>query len=245
VNFDQMTSSGLAHSPTAAAAVTLVFAGLARLLRGVTWSGTVAGAAVSFLLYVCAGPGAFLALVTVFVITAGTTRIGYARKQQLGTAERREGRRASQIFANLGVAAVASVIFKISRDQAFLLGVAAALAEAASDTTSSEIGQASSGRARLITSFAVVPAGTDGGITFAGTLTGGVAAVFVSSVFTLVRLLPARSMAVASVAGFSGMVLDSVLGALLERRKMLSNDVVNFLGTLSAALIAIAVAKVI
>lgn len=240
-----MTSSGLAHSPTAAAAVTLVFAGLARLLRGVTWSGTVAGAAVSFLLYVCAGPGAFLALVTVFVITAGTTRIGYARKQQLGTAERREGRRASQIFANLGVAAVASVIFKISRDQAFLLGVAAALAEAASDTTSSEIGQASSGRARLITSFAVVPAGTDGGITFAGTLTGGVAAVFVSSVFTLVRLLPARSMAVASVAGFSGMVLDSVLGALLERRKMLSNDVVNFLGTLSAALIAIAVAKVI
>ena len=45
-----------------AVAVTVGFAMVARLIRGVSASGAVAGAAVSFLLYASAGLGAFLAL---------------------------------------------------------------------------------------------------------------------------------------------------------------------------------------
>jgi uncharacterized membrane protein len=37
------------------------------------------------------------------------------------------------------------------------------------------------------------------------------------------------------------MLIDSLLGALLERRGYLNNDLVNFLSTLSAALISWAV----
>jgi uncharacterized membrane protein len=44
-------------------------------------------------------------------------------------------------------------------------------------------------------------------------------------------------------AGFIGMLLDSLLGALLERRGALNNDAVNFLGTFSAALIAFLVSR--
>src|ERR1700687_5663903 len=51
-----------------ALAVTLAFAGLARWVRGVTFSGAVAGAVICFVLYAGAGPGAFAALVSVFVL---------------------------------------------------------------------------------------------------------------------------------------------------------------------------------
>jgi uncharacterized membrane protein len=41
------------------------------------------------------------------------------------------------------------------------------------------------------------------------------------------------------------MLLDSVLGAALENRKLLNNDTVNLLGTFSAALIAVLLARVL
>ena len=87
-----------------AGGLTVAFTLLARVLRGVTNSGAVAGAFSCFVLYAGGGPGAFAALVTVFALAWITTRLGYARKQKLGTAERREGRKASQVLANLGVA---------------------------------------------------------------------------------------------------------------------------------------------
>src|SRR5215831_9124460 len=85
-----------------ATAVTAGFAVLGYAVHGVSRSGALAGAAVCFALFASAGPGAFVALLTLFVITWIATRVGRARKLRLGTAERGEGRRASQVFANLG-----------------------------------------------------------------------------------------------------------------------------------------------
>src|SRR5258708_4162612 len=115
---------------------------------------------VSFLLYACAGPGAFVALVSVFVLSWITTRFGYQQKQRLGPAESREGRPAAQFLANLSVAAFSAVLPSPLRDPAFLIAAAAALSEAAADTVSSEFGQARSMQARLITTWEQVPAGT-------------------------------------------------------------------------------------
>src|ERR1700741_1017489 len=81
-------------------AITLVFAALGHLVRGVTRSGAVAGAAVCFALFAGAGPGAFGALLSVSALTWTAPRPGLSRKQRLGTAERGDGRRASQVLAN-------------------------------------------------------------------------------------------------------------------------------------------------
>ncbi len=232
-----IAAPGSAHSPLDAAAVTIAFAGLAWLLHGVTLSGALAGAFISFMLYANAGPGGFAALVSVFVITAGTTRIGYSRKLELGTAESRQGRNGLQILANLGVAAVAAVLFGISRNPIFLVAAAASLAEAAGDTASSEVGEAGSEQARLITTLELVPAGTNGGITILGTVAGALASLAVTGCCVVVKLIPASGFLVVSFAGWAGMLLDSVLGAALERRGLLNNETVNFFGTLSAALI--------
>lgn len=216
--------------------VTVIFTALGRWVRGVSFSGAIAGAAICFLLYAAAGPGAFVALVSVFALTWLSTRFGYRRKEKLGTAEKLDGRTALQVLANLAVAAICAAVsaFTVGK-AAWLLAVSAALAEAAADTVSSELGQARNEKARLITTWQEVPAGTNGGVSWAGTVAGIVAATAVSWVCVLAGLVPAKWLGISIGAAIAGMVVDSYLGALLERRALLNNDAVNFLGTLIAA----------
>jgi uncharacterized protein (TIGR00297 family) len=216
--------------------VTVIFTALGRWVRGVSFSGAIAGAAICFLLYGAAGPGAFVALVSVFALTWLSTRFGYRRKEKLGTAEKLDGRTALQVLANLAVAAICAAVsaFTVGK-AAWLLAVSAALAEAAADTVSSELGQARNEKARLITTWQEVPAGTNGGVSWAGTVAGIVAATAVSWVCVLAGLVPAKWLGISIGAAIAGMVVDSYLGALLERRALLNNDAVNFLGTLIAA----------
>lgn len=222
--------------------VTLVFTAVARWLRGVSFSGSIAGAVICFVLFSIAGVGAFAALVSVFVLTWLATRFGYQRKQQLGTAENRRGRTASQVLANLATATVFAALSPLSPNGAFLLASVAALSEAAADTVSSEFGQALSDTARLITTWEVVPAGTNGGVSLIGTLSGVVAAAIVSGVSHLTGLVSLKAAGYSVAAGAAGMIADSYLGATLERRKLLDNNWVNFLGTLIAAGVALLLA---
>lgn len=227
--------------PAEALIVTLAFTALARWVRGVTLSGAVAGAVVCFLLYSCVGAGAFLGLVSVFALTWVSTRLGYRRKQRLGTAENREGRTAAQVLANLAVSAGCAALFAAGGRAVFLLAMAAAFSEAAADTVSSELGQAGNDRVRLITTWQLVPAGTDGGVSVAGTLSGITAAALVGLVCVMGKLVRFPQLGIPIVAGVIGMLADSFMGAILERRKVLTNDWVNFLGTLIAAVLAVAI----
>lgn len=226
------------HRLLTAVAVTVGFAVVARVIRGVTTIGALAGAVVSFILYMSLGVGAFAALVSVFVLAWLTTRLGYARKEKRGTAEKSDGRTASQVLANLGVAAAAGLLYANSGKAIFIVAVAAALGEAAADTVSSEYGQARSEKAVLITTWQEVPAGTDGGVSVAGTIAGMLAAAVISGVCVAVGLVIWRWFWIPTVAAIFGMVVDSFLGAWLERRNSLNNDGVNFLSTLAAATMA-------
>jgi uncharacterized protein (TIGR00297 family) len=230
---------------TIAVLITLVFAILARAIRGVSPTGAVAGALVAFTLYLAFGPGAFVALVSVFLLAWLTTRLGYARKEQRGTAEKKDGRTASQVLANLGMAAFASLLYGTTRAPLFIAAAAAALSEAAADTVSSEFGQAYKERAVLITTWEEVPAGTNGGISLPGTIAGILAAAVISLVCLAVGLLTWQWFWIVTLAAVLGMIADSVLGAALERKGILNNDAVNFLSTLIAAGVAALLIKLL
>jgi len=228
-----------AQKNIAFAALTLLFAALGRIVRGVTTEGAVAGAVVCFALLWAAGLGAFAALLTVFLLTWIATRVGYSRKEGLGTAEAPIGRNALQVLANLGTASGCAILHATFwPDRRLLTAMGAALAEAAADTVSSEIGQALGGTPRLITTWRKVPPGTDGAITLAGTLAGAAAAVGVASVCALAHIFPWKFLAVCAGAGVAGMMFDSLLGATLERRRVLGNNPVNFASTIFAAVLA-------
>jgi len=220
------------------AGVTLGFALLARGLRGVNRSGALAGGLACFLLFAGAGPAAFATLAVLFVMTWISTRLGYRRKLALGLAERREGRNAWQVLANLAVAALGSVAFGASGNRVWLVAAVAAMAEAATDTVASEIGQYRRAKARMITTWERVPAGIDGGISFPGSMAGMAAGLVIATIAVLGGMIPWAQLWIPWTAGFACMLIDSLLGATLQRRGWIDNQTVNFLSTLAAAALA-------
>lgn len=216
-----------------ALAITAAFALLARLARGVDGSGALAGAGVAFIL-TARDLSLFLVLLLVFFLTLAATRVGTARKQQLRAAEAAGGRSASQVMANLGVAALLAALAPAG----WPVLVLAALAEVAADTSSSEIGMAFPGTTVLITTWKPVPPGVDGGISVRGTVAAVAAAALVAVCGKILGLVSAHQAAIVLGAGLLGTLADSVLGAVLERRGWLNNDLVNLLSTAAASAIA-------
>ena len=220
---------------------------VARAMGAVTDGGALVGAVAAFVLMLAAGIWGFVPLGTVFLLTLVTTRWGYERKQRLGVAERGRGRTASQILANLCAAAFCAlpVICFPQFSRVLLVAAMAALAEAAADTVSSEVGQAIADRAYMITDFRPEPIGTNGGISVEGTLSGCIAASIVACVSALVGVVPWQWTPVVAIAGVAGMFLDSVLGATWENSGRIGNDTVNFVSTVFAADLALVAAIVI
>jgi uncharacterized protein (TIGR00297 family) len=185
---------------------------------------------------------AIFSLIALFVLTFAATRFGRARKESLGIAEDRTGRRASQVIANLGAAGLLAangpVGLRIST--LALAACVSALAEATADTVSSEIGQALAssrfGTTILITTGRRVSPGTDGGISIAGTLSGVLAAAIVVMASPFAYTYgPALCILAGAIAG---LIFDSLLGATAERKGWLNNDLVNFASTVFAAAVA-------
>src|SRR4029077_324844 len=102
------------------------------------------------------------------------TRAGRARKQQLGIAEPRGGRRgAGKAIANTGVAPTSAPLAGLDvQPAAAQLAFVTALVAGGSDTIASEIGKAYGRRTYSITSLAPVPPGTSGAISLEGTAAG-------------------------------------------------------------------------
>ncbi len=236
-------------------AICAAFGVLVWLLRAATPPAAVAG----FLLTSCMYLGtvdqpdgswfhtALLPGLALFVLAFAATRFRRGLKEQTGLAESRRGRGASQVAANMGVAALAAVavtaylpLTSSHHGRAFIVAMIAALAEAAADTVSSEVGQAIGGMPVLITTLKRLPPGTDGAISLRGSIAGCVAAaVLVLTAIPTLRLGGCQA-AVAWSAAICGLFADSLIGATLERRGWLNNDLVNFLSTGIAALLVLA-----
>lgn len=210
-------------------------------LRGATPGGIASGSLICFLIMqsmprvVHHGDAGFFApcaLIAVFVISFAVTRFGRSRKESAGLAESARGRQASQIVANLGVAALFAAAGQYP-------GCIAALSEAAADTASSEVGQAMRGPVRLLVSWKSVPPGTDGGISLSGTVAGIMAALIVVAVGGAFQLTW-KQWGLYFFSACAGLFFDSLLGATVERRGWIGNDLVNFFSTLFSALLATA-----
>ena len=232
-----------------ALAISLIFAALVRLLRAGTIAAALVGAMICLPLcwYTTArslAQSALPSLVALFVLTFLCTRAGRTRKAASGLAEGRKGRSAAQVLANLGTAALATqtaYLLPVSLyPSATELVVLAALAEATADTVSSEIGQAFGGQPILITTLKPVPPGTDGAVTFLGTAAGIASALVLTAIGTWTMHLSPTQALIPFSAGTAGLFFDSLLGATLERRAYLNNDLVNFASTVFAGATALA-----
>jgi uncharacterized protein (TIGR00297 family) len=225
-----------------AVAINAAFALLALVLRTVSRSGAAVGFILGTAVYLAYGYKSFLILLSFFLLGSIATRLGYATKAARGIAERRRGARSwREALANtLAGAFFAVLVITTHQEAAFLLALVAAFAEAAGDTVSSEVGQWLSPHAYLITTFRRVPAGENGGVSLGGSLAGLLASGIVVALGYGLGLCGKGGAAMAFSAAVGGNLLDSLLGATLERRGLVTNGIVNFAGTSFAGGLALA-----
>jgi len=168
-----------------------------------------------------------------------------------------------QAIANLGVATVLFLLYIITNNSIFIIGMISSIIAANADSWASEIGGTSTQTPRLITTFQTVQKGVSGGITLKGTLAGVLGGFFILtlSYFTVKPTIQASIFSLVGIlamlfGGLSGLFIDSYLGAwfqalyikegviterpgntLVKGFKWVNNDAVNFLSTLSASVI--------
>lgn len=199
--------------------LTTAFALLGWLASGVDASGGLAGFAVA-LVFAARDLAMFWVLLVVFAVTLLATRSGADRKRQLRGGEYpngdevqlnevqkrddRRGRSASQVMANLGVAGLIVAVAPLVSPAVWPVLALAALAEAAADTCSSEIGMAFPGKTVLITTWKSVPPGMDGGVSLYGTAAALLAAGVVAGTGRLLGLVPTHLLVAIVLAGFLG-----------------------------------------
>ena len=233
---DQMISVGLVSGLLMLSAVR------GMLNRTGLIAATIVGLTVSLF-----GHWTWLAILISFLAVGSLATLWkYEEKAALRLAEENKGARGwRNVMANGGVASLVAIAnFALDQPEWAYLAAFAKISVAASDTLASEIGSLDS-RTRSIINLEAVPAGTNGGMSLTGTFAalGGALLIALLSVslasITDVEIPLLTMMVVVTSIGWLGCQVDSILGALFENKGLIGKHTVNFLATLSGALMAI------
>ena len=208
-------------------------------------AGGVAGGLITYVLFLGSGWLGVILIGAFFVLGTLASHWKQSRKTALGVAEERGGQRGwRNVVANAGVAALVAFMswpHLVPTDTAQLL-VSACFAAALSDTWSSELGNVYGSRFYNVLTGKADQRGRDGVVSIEGSVAGVLGSAVIAGVYGLYSASLTGAITV-WVAGMVGNLMDSVLGATLERKGTIGNHAVNFLNTLTAVLLAYLLVK--
>lgn len=238
--------AGHAHSVVVALCLNISFGFLAYYLHTVSKSGFIGGIIVGTIIYLCLGLGGFLILFTFFALGSWSSKHKYKWKASHGAAQENMGRRSSKhAIAKGGVGLVMAIMALLAdTPEIFTVSFVAAFATATFDTISSELGQIYGKKPLLITTMKYVPVGTDGAISIEGTVFGVLSASIVAAEAYFLHLINSQSIIIVIIAALIGTTVESILGATIERRKWVDNEVVNFINISTGAAASMLMVKV-
>lgn len=231
-----------------AVGLSLVLSLLIYAFRLLTVSGCVASFLIGSVIGVF-GSLSWLVLLIVFAILGfAATKSGFTKKKEMGVQEGTHGERNYKNI--LGVAIPPFIIALLNfifpgNESMMALGYIATIAVAAADTSASELG-VKDPKVWLITNFKRVAPGTDGGVSVSGTVISLVVSLAVSIVGYLVIFQSLNvSLLVPTVCGFIGCVADSVLGATVESKGLISKYTNNAITGIIGGLLTILILSVV
>ncbi|EAQ75053.1 hypothetical protein WH5701_08224 [Synechococcus sp. WH 5701] len=230
--------------------INAVLIALAQRLPLLTRAGWVHAGILGTLLWGSLGWRGWLAVVLYLAMGSTVTRLGIRRKQQQGLAEGRGGRRGPEnVWGSAATGAVLALLTTVPGAPAplLMLGFAASFAAKLADTCGSEIGKRWGRTTVLITTLRPVPPGSEGAISLEGTIASLGGSAVMAAALLVLGLLPtvAAALLVAAV-GLVATLIESLIGATLQGRlAWLSNELVNGLQTLIAALLAMGLAPLL
>jgi uncharacterized protein (TIGR00297 family) len=202
-----------------------------------TLAGSISGIIIALLVFFFTGWAAFLEMAIFFILGTAATSWKANYKLEMGiTGKKEERRNMAQVLANAGTAALISIVALFIKNPCLWSAmVAAAFASATADTLSSELGTIYGKRFYNILSFKRDKRGLDGVVSLEGTLIGIVGSGIIGMIHSFA--CGWNDYLLILLAGTIGNLMDSVLGASLERGRVIGNDAVNFLNTLIAAVV--------
>ena len=227
-----------------------VLIALAQRLPLLTRAGWIhAGVLGTLLLGSLDWPG-WWAVVLYLALGSLVTRLGFRRKQEQGLAEGRGGRRGPENVwgsAATGAALALLTVLPAAPVSLLLIGFAASFAAKLADTCGSEIGKCWGRHTLLITSLRPVPAGTEGAISAEGTAASLAGSALMALVMLQLGLLQGvAAWTLVTAVGLLATLIESLIGATVQGRcRWLSNELVNAVQTLIAALLAMGLALVL
>ena len=198
--------------------------------------GTAVMIIMGIIIIFSAGANWLLLIVLFLVMSLVATKYSKKYKMSLGEFE---GRRTSKNVISNGVVACFMAAFG-GYYLPFVGGFIGAIATATADTLASEIGVLDKDP-RLITTFQKVDPGTNGAVSVLGTTIGIVGAAIIGIAAYLLGIMhdPIIAITVSIISGTIGCFADSILGAVLENRHVLTNEHVNLIATIVGALVGI------
>ncbi|KAJ0045391.1 hypothetical protein Pint_04831 [Pistacia integerrima] len=229
------------------------------LLSGLSLSGIAAAFLLGTLTWRAFGPSGFLLVATLlryqilmwpFDVSQGTaaTKVKMAQKEAQGVAEKRKGRRgpgsvigssaAGCVCAFLSIYGVGGKAFY----RLWQLGFVSSFCTKLSDTVSSEIGKAYGKTTYLVTTFKVVPRGTEGAVSVEGTVAGLLASIILASVGCYMGQINAPEAVVCVIASQIANLGESIIGAAFQEKegfRWLNNDAVNVINISMGSILAV------
>ncbi|GLC41341.1 hypothetical protein PLESTB_001073500 [Pleodorina starrii] len=213
------------------------------LRKGLTPSGVAHAWFLGTSIFSAFGLGGYALVCLYFIFGTLVTKIKLEQKQKEGIAEARSGQRGPSSVWGSGIAGVACALLALFTGDygTWQIGFVASFCSKLSDTVSSEVGKAYGKTTYLITTFQLVPRGTEGAVSLEGTAAGAVAAVlFAATSFAIGQVPDVASAGVVAGAATIANLAESYLGASVQGRvSWLNNDLVNMLQISLAATIAI------
>ncbi|XP_044507093.1 protein VTE6, chloroplastic-like isoform X2 [Mangifera indica] len=195
------------------------------LLSGLSLSGIAAAFLLGTLTWRAFGPSGFFLVAAYFVIGTAATKVKMAQKEAQGVAEKRKGRRgpgsvigsstAGCVCAFLSIYGVGGKAFY----RLWQLGFVSSFCTKLSDTVSSEIGKAYGKTTYLVTTFKVVPRGTEGAVSVEGTVAGILASIILASVGCYMGQINAPEAVICVIASQIANLGESIIGAALQDKE--------------------------
>ncbi len=183
-----------------------------------------------------------LMLVAFFVMGVLASAYGRSVKRTIKNGQTHsEERNTLQVLCNGGIAGICALLaFRYPEHSGlYVLLMAGSLAAAAADTVASELGTVLGKRFVNVLSFRKEERGLDGVISGEGTLAGIAAAAVIALIYSAGAGFSREALYIIA-GGAAGNYIDSVLGAILQRRGRLSNNAVNASNTFTGAIVALA-----
>lgn len=193
---------------------------------------------VCLLVILFAGLSWFILLLAFYLLGGGFTRYGYSHKHRLGIAQSHGGVRGyKNVYSNSLVPLALAICYGVYSNDIFIFAFIASVATANGDTLASEIGETSRSKPRMITTLKETEPGVDGGVTPLGEAASLAGAIIIGLLATGMGMVGVLGIVVAAIGGFLGTNFDSLLGATLQSRGILSNNGVNLVATAFGALV--------